>query len=586
MNYPKLNLKLVIVGDGGVGKSCLLITYNTETFPSEYVPTVFDSYTTDVMVEGKPYNIAFWDTAGQEDYDRLRPLSYPQTDIFLMCFDVSNRSSFENISEKWFPEVRHFCPDIPIILVGTKTDLRTETTASRCVSWQEGQQVATRLNMPYHETSSLKNVGLKDLMNHAVKLGGQSCRAQKKGGSLGKWFPSWLKGKKLDTLPPPPVMPPAGQAPWIDIETSTIADHMTQLLKSGDYCDVTFVLEGSHHVAAHKLVLCSASEFFQNLFGIQSSNKKGKSSKSTPNFAAGCAGVAGLEEGTSGTVVTLRDDISPEIFTHILEFLYSGLPVLTEAPTEEKLTRLTAAAELFHLPYLSQVCDNIIRKEEFLNPSIGTYLNDNTGQKIKELFFNKPELSDVSFVIEGTTVHAHKAILTCRSEVMGVMFGGSFSESSSSKVPVTGTSADVFLALLEYLYTDHAPIEDVGPLDILPLADQYGQTRLISMCELYTTKDVDRDTRESIEKSATDVIGLLVLAQMHNAPQLASWCLHFISTNYTAISKRPEFSLLQGENLEHVEEHRWPPVSYLKQVEEYEAMLKEKGHSTDKCVVM
>ncbi|XP_078615509.1 rho-related protein racA-like isoform X1 [Branchiostoma floridae x Branchiostoma japonicum] len=581
-----LNLKLVIVGDGGVGKSCLLITYNTESFPSEYVPTVFDNYCRSITVDGTPCNMAFWDTAGQEDYDRLRPLSYPQTDIFLMCFDISNRASFENISEKWFPEVRHFCPDTPIILVGTKNDLRTDAAASRCVSWQEGQQVATSLNLPYHETSSLKQVGLKELMNHAVQLGSQSHKRQKKGGSIGKWVPSWLKGKKSNSLPPPPVMPPAGQAPWIEIETSTIADHMTQLLKSGDYSDVTFVVEGSHHVPAHKLVLCSASEFFQNLFGVQSSNKKSKSSKSTPNFAAGCAGVAGIEEGTSGTVVMLRDDISLEIFTHVLEFLYSGLPVLTEAPTEEKLTRLTAAAELFHLPYLSQVCDNIIRKEEFLNPSIGTYLNDTTGQKIKELFFNKSELSDISFIVQGTTVHAHKAILTCRSEVMGVMFGGSFSESSSSKVPVTGPSTDVFLALLEYLYTDHAPIEDVGPLDILPLADQYGQTRLISMCELYMTKDVDRDTRESIEKSSTDVIGLLVMAQMHNAPQLSSWCLHFISTNYTAISKRPEFSLLQGENLKHVEEHQWPPVSYLKQVEEYEAMLKEKGHNTDKCVVM
>eukprot|EP00058_Branchiostoma_floridae_P005059 XP_002590547.1 hypothetical protein BRAFLDRAFT_86227 [Branchiostoma floridae] len=162
-----LNLKLVIVGDGGVGKSCLLITYNTESFPSEYVPTVFDNYCRSITVDGTPCNMAFWDTAGQEDYDRLRPLSYPQTDIFLMCFDISNRASFENISEKWFPEVRHFCPDTPIILVGTKNDLRTDVAASRCVSWQEGQQVATSLNLPYHETSSLKQVGLKELMNHA-----------------------------------------------------------------------------------------------------------------------------------------------------------------------------------------------------------------------------------------------------------------------------------------------------------------------------------------------------------------------------------------------------------------------------------
>jgi len=70
-------------------------------------------------------------TAGQEDYDRLRPLSYPQTDVFLVCFSVASTSSFENIRHKWTPEIRHHCPDTPFVLVGMKGDLREGATEGR-----------------------------------------------------------------------------------------------------------------------------------------------------------------------------------------------------------------------------------------------------------------------------------------------------------------------------------------------------------------------------------------------------------------------------------------------------------------------
>ena len=93
-------LKCVVVGDGAVGKTCLLISYAKKEFPQDYVPTVFDNYAVNVMINDEVYTLALFDTAGQADYDNVRSLSYPLTDVFLICYSVMQPSSFENVKEK------------------------------------------------------------------------------------------------------------------------------------------------------------------------------------------------------------------------------------------------------------------------------------------------------------------------------------------------------------------------------------------------------------------------------------------------------------------------------------------------------
>jgi len=154
-----LQRKLVLLGDGASGKTSLLNVFTRGYFPTVYEPTVFENYVHDIFIDNTHIELSLWDTAGQEEFDRLRSLSYDDTHAIMLCFSVDNPDSLENVESKWVGEILENCPGVELVLVALKCDLRTsegdvatgvvdgdaEAGAKRCLSYQQGLDVAKRI---------------------------------------------------------------------------------------------------------------------------------------------------------------------------------------------------------------------------------------------------------------------------------------------------------------------------------------------------------------------------------------------------------------------------------------------------------
>eukprot|EP00727_Mastigamoeba_balamuthi_P014118 m51a1_g9329 putative ras subfamily protein (768) ;mRNA; r:12553-15505 len=764
-------VKCVIVGDGAVGKSCLLISYTTNAFPGEYVPTVFDNYSANVMVDGKPVGLGLWDTAGQEDYDRLRPLSYPQTDVFVICYSCVSRPSLENVRAKWVPEILHHSPGVPIILAANKVDLKNDPKAAgsnysanvmvdgkpvglglwdtagqedydrlrplsypqtdvfvicySCVSrpslenvrakWvpeilhhspgvpiilaankvdlkndpkaagrlvppEDGRAVAKEIGAAgFYENSALTQQGVKDMFDAIVRAALSGAASAPKKGKKSK-----KQAAREAALPQAPVLPKGVPAPWITVPGSVFAEDMRRMMSDPTGTDVSFVLRsapGSAPLAAHSVVLCSASQLWRRLLvdspspvslmpqsaaasagpeeppaefrdpvtdeimadpvvasdgktyeradllewlkrhgtspttgqPLEPSDIKPDAALATaiaewcertgwkrPEAAAraedspfGCSMIEAVQlaenpKRAGDVVVVMARPMRLVVMERLLEFWYTGLPVLPDDP--ELISDLSAAASAFGSEQLATICKNALEGKGVLNPSIGTWLNDETGKEAKALFLGRDLFADVAFRVQGKDIPAHRALVAARCPQLGAL--ASQAKSGAAVEVPAPTTALGFQALLEYVYTDHAPIDAEGGVDrveVLALAHRYGLPRLTALAELYTSKAVEVATRDSVSQCEMQICALLEAAQDADAQQLVKFMQHFCCTNYGPVSQRKDFAKLSGANRSYIEENQWPPKSYLKQVEEYEkAMAKAKDGKSGKsdCSLM
>ncbi|KAI9258269.1 ras family-domain-containing protein [Sporodiniella umbellata] len=166
--------KIVVVGDGACGKTSLLNVYTRGYFPQVYEPTVFENYVNEVKVDGKEIELSIWDTAGQEEFDRIRSLSYEDTHVVMICFSVDSKDSLENIPNRWIEEIEEGCPKAKIILVALKCDLREDEVLLKKKSpimYQQGLEVAKSIHaVRYLECSAKHNRGVKECFEQAAKV--------------------------------------------------------------------------------------------------------------------------------------------------------------------------------------------------------------------------------------------------------------------------------------------------------------------------------------------------------------------------------------------------------------------------------
>lgn len=175
--------KLVLLGDGASGKTSLLNVFTRGYFPTVYEPTVFENYVHDIFVDSVHIELSLWDTAGQEEFDRLRSLSYDDTDLIMLCYSVDSKDSLENVESKWIGEIAEHCPNTKLVLVALKCDLRetdeeeqgadgaAQVEKKPIISYDQGLEVARRINaLRYLECSAMRNRGVNEAFTEAARV--------------------------------------------------------------------------------------------------------------------------------------------------------------------------------------------------------------------------------------------------------------------------------------------------------------------------------------------------------------------------------------------------------------------------------
>ncbi|XP_048576659.1 rho-related protein racA-like [Nematostella vectensis] len=647
-------LKLVLVGDAGIGKSTLIAKCH-ETHPTsaecggffaktfdrsaEYKPTTLKAYSTNVYSNptGRIYSVYsanIVDTGGSTVLDYVRPLAYIHADLFILCFDVTNRASFENVASKWFPEIRLYEKKVPLMLVG----LKPNPVEKRKVSKADAERMLTRLkgngsyfevdsfNPKEDEASKLFEAAVEQAFQHYQTLSDRHLKNREKKSSKD---PSFDITNLSEPSPPP-------KTKFAD---STLREDWKSTQERHESADVTIRFKNIDSVmTAHSFVLAVTSESFKELLCSLSSFGGEKAVEHLSPFREAKTKARDTIGSKVLYDITFEESIKPEAMNSVLAWMYTGhldlkckdLQSIGEAASTLKIKPLALLCEQslkkkpphpppppplpptgnpprLPLPSIvnrrleAVVVSNYLReaflRESFLlrsgfppptrmqapkpskkNTNTGTDLDPEAAHRsawvksTKDLFLNKALLSDITFVVKGVSVPAHRVVLITRSAVMAAMLDGKFRENDLAMIELPDVPLAPFLILLEYIYTDSCNLKDTNAREVLVLADRFCLDGLAARCEQFIIDSMPGlgvicDNEEFVES----ILDVFMFAKAFNSQYLTMWCLHVIATNYTIFEKTPEYNTILKENREYIEANRWLPRSYLKILNSYRA---------------
>ncbi|OAD58899.1 Rho-related BTB domain-containing protein 2 [Eufriesea mexicana] len=623
-------VKCVVVGDTAVGKTRLICAracnkhVSLSQLLTTHVPTVWaiDQYRIykDVLerswevVDNVNVSLRLWDTFG--DHEKDRRFAYGRSDVVLLCFSITNPVSLRNCKAMWYPEIRRFCPQTPVLLVGCKNDLRymyrdetylsyfrdrspfvRATRKSDLVMPDQARAVARELGVCYYETSVFTYYGVNEVFENSIRAALIARRQQR----------FWMTNLKRVQRPllQAPFCPPKPVPPEVCLAPSTYEENMKTLWTKPVHTDVTLIA-GNCTFSAHStfgeatvgdfnddtecLIRIDQSKpakvweqlkrrsSFQVLPTMDNQKKSAGATRELNHPAFQNIRIC-LTENTNGmqhptTVVTLSKLITSQAMQQCLQFIYTG----SLDKRYHDLQEIRQAAEFLELPQLLMVLGTLQTRDQFNNDLNNRY-KQVVRQRLEDICLEQGLFADVIFELDDGSVPAHKAILTARCDVMKAMFSGDFRESSAKVIVFPGVREYTFHKLLCYLYTDEVPaISSARCLNLLELANRLCLQRLVNLVESRVIEDLERLSQNEGNEAVENCLRLLEPCKLHNADQLADWCMNHLCVNYNKLCKMSPRSvrLLHPENQEYLNEHRWPPVWYLKDYDYYQKCLAER----------